>query len=64
MTLHPEITIALLPGGYLIHTARLEGDDVVQDPYIFATLEEAVVHATDYFDKSQAGDPRMENYLI
>ena len=64
MTLHPEATISLLPGGYLIHTARLEGEDIVQDPHIFPTLEEAVVHATDYFNSSQETDARLENYLI
>ena len=64
MTLHPEATISLFPGGFLIHTARLEGDDIVQDPHIFATLKEAVVHATNYFDKSQSEDDRLESYLI
>lgn len=64
MTLHPEVTIALLPGGFLVHTARVEGEDIVQDPHIFSTLEEAVMHVTTYFKRTQAEDSRAEAYVI
>jgi hypothetical protein len=63
--LHPEVTISLLPGGYLIHTARLEGEDIVQDPHIYSDLKEAVTHATRYFDQQSKQDSkRLEDHII
>ena len=64
MTLHPEVSIALLPGGYLVHTARAEEDDIVQDPHIFSTLEEAVAYATKYFKGTQESIERLEKFII
>ncbi len=64
MTLHPEVTISLLPGGFLVHTARQEEDEVVQDPHIFPTLEGAVTHALTYFEKSSTRGRKLEDHVI
>lgn len=64
MKLHPEVTISLLPGGYLIHTARLEGDDIVQDPHIYPTLKETVKHATRYFESSSPESDELERHVL
>lgn len=64
MSIHPEASVALLPGGFLVHTAREEGEDVVQDPHIFASVEEALSYIAEYLREAVKKEKELDSYVL
>jgi hypothetical protein len=60
----PEVSIAELDGGYLIHVAVEDGEEVVQHPAIRPTLEEAIDYIRDYFKDLDEAEEKLEKYVL
>lgn len=60
----PEVTIAELDGGYLIHVATEDGDEVVTHPAIRPTLEDAIEYARNYFNDITEAEEKLEKYVL
>jgi len=54
--MNPEVTIAHVSGGYLVHTSRKDGDDTVHDPHVEMTLGGAIEYISDYFNRHERQD--------